>query len=168
MEIEYRVGDVLEHRSADGRPVVIAHVVNNKGVAGAGFAKALQLRFPSAIEFYWRWARSGTLNPPFELGNIQIIPTFPPDPIICNMLCQDGYGREPGKCYLNYAALGDCLQDLGVWCGEHAAEVAMPRIGAGLAQGEWTDIETLIEAYLCEYGIAVFVYTLEEGGEGNG
>ena len=44
---------------------------------------------------------------------------------------------------------------------ELGASVHMPRIGCGLADGEWSKVEPLIEEHLCEAGIAVTVYDFE-------
>lgn len=168
MEIEYRVGDVLDHVSAESRPVVIAHVVNNKGVAGAGFALALKKRYPMAIQCYHNWHNydnpAATIR--FTMGNIQVVSQCVNPPIwVCNMLCQDGYGREAGHCYLDYVALDECLRKLATWCIEHGAEIACPRIGCGLAGAKWENVAPLVWNALCKAGVLVFVYTLE-GGEG--
>jgi hypothetical protein len=37
----------------------------------------------------------------------------------------------------------------------------MPRIGCGLAGGNWSEIEPLIEQFLCGPGVAVSVYDFE-------
>jgi hypothetical protein len=37
----------------------------------------------------------------------------------------------------------------------------MPRIGCGLAGGEWSKVEPLIEEHLCGAGLAVTVYDFE-------
>jgi hypothetical protein len=43
---------------------------------------------------------------------------------------------------------------------ELEASVHMPRIGCGLAGGEWSRIEPLIVNSLCEKGVDVTVYDL--------
>ena len=54
-----------------------------------------------------------------------------------------------------------CLQQVAVRAQELAASVHMPRIGCGLAGGDWSKVEPLIEAALCANGIAVTVYDFE-------
>jgi hypothetical protein len=50
---------------------------------------------------------------------------------------------------------------------ERAASVHMPRIGCGLAGGEWGRVESIVRDTLCAEGIEVTVYDLPSGeGEG--
>jgi len=43
---------------------------------------------------------------------------------------------------------------------ETEASVHLPRIGCGLAGGEWSKIEPLLEKHICVKDVAVFVYDL--------
>lgn len=162
MEIEYRIGDALDHVADSERPVVVAHVVNNKAGFGAGFAGAVRQRYPAVGNLYREWAAGEFWAAlPFELGyNQMVMVSAAPRLWVCNMLCQDGHGREPGRCCLDYPALGNCLTKLAAWCVEHGAEVAIPRIGSGLARGDWEYVVGIVHRALIDEGVPVFVYTL--------
>ena len=75
---------------------------------------------------------------------------------VANMIAQRRYSK-PGKPAIDYAALETCLRQVALraTCGVH-----MPRIGTGLAGGDWAIIEPIIERTLCDCGVAVTVYNL--------
>jgi hypothetical protein len=58
------------------------------------------------------------------------------------------------------AACSEGLQKVATFAREHEASVAMPRIGTGLAGGDWKEIEPVIEETLGEQAIPVRVYHL--------
>ena len=62
---------------------------------------------------------------------------------------------------IRYEALERCLEKVADQAKELKASVHMPRIGCGLAGGEWTKIEPLISRKLCEQDVSVTVYDLE-------
>lgn len=59
---------------------------------------------------------------------------------------------------IRYEAVAQCLENVGKKATELGASVHMPRIGCGLAGGDWSKIEPLILEHLCNAGIAVTVY----------
>ena len=59
---------------------------------------------------------------------------------------------------VRYEAIHDGLDSIAVEALRLNASVHMPRIGCGLAGGEWSKIEPLIQQTLCDRGIAVTVY----------
>jgi O-acetyl-ADP-ribose deacetylase (regulator of RNase III) len=60
-----------------------------------------------------------------------------------------------------YDAVAGCLQKVAVRAAELKASVHMPRIGCGLAGGEWSRIEPFIKEHLCDPGVSVTVYDFE-------
>ena len=62
---------------------------------------------------------------------------------------------------IRYPAMEQCLRTLSDRAIELQASVHMPRIGCGLAGGRWDRIEPLIEAALCQRGVAVTVYNFD-------
>ena len=52
------------------------------------------------------------------------------------------------------------LESVSKFAHEHQASVHMPRIGAGLAGGNWSTIEKIIKDTLVAAGIEVNVYDL--------
>lgn len=165
--ITYREGDALEPVARNSNSdIVITHLVNDAGLYGAGFAKAVTQRYPVARTRYRNWFRSSYLNDsvektPFELGMVQIIPLIP-SLWMAHLLAQHGV-RGPGNSVpLDLDALENCLWLLGkkVEGRDRDSEVHMPRIGCGLAGGSWAQIEPLVNEYLSEKDIPVTVYLL--------
>ncbi len=59
---------------------------------------------------------------------------------------------------IRYEAVAACLGKVADKALELNASAHMPRIGCGLAGGEWSRVEPLIEEQLCGRGVAVTVY----------
>lgn len=145
--IEYVDGDAtILLRPYDGA-IVIAHVCNNLGAWGAGFTKSLSERWPTAEEHYRRQQL-------LILGRNHFVRVGVGPQYVCSMIAQDGLGVDRRR--LSYDALATCLKSLAESTAEVGAEVQMPRIGAGLAGGEWSIIETMIEHHLKDIRVTVF------------
>jgi len=80
--------------------------------------------------------------------------------VVCNIIGQDGYGRD-GKCYVRYVALSKGMKELVERFSGKAIEIHCPRLGCGLAGGDWTEISALLEENFLVKGIPVTVYDLE-------
>src|SRR3954468_22751791 len=80
---------------------------------------------------------------------------------VANMIGQRGIKRGSSGPPIRYDAVASCLRQVAVKARELEATVHMPRIGCGLAGGEWSKVEPLIEEHLCDSGIAVTVYDFE-------
>lgn len=171
--INYVIGDATQPQGPG--PKLIVHVCNNIGAWGAGFVMAISAQDRVIESAYRLWAngRPGPFVPnrPFALGNIQVVPMNPVGPTIetyvVNMIAQNGVRRseENEGRPLSYAALRECLskvQDVVDLFPAPGATVHMPRIGCGLAGGEWYRVEEIILQELSRYGTAVFVYDLEK------
>jgi O-acetyl-ADP-ribose deacetylase (regulator of RNase III) len=181
-EIAYVVGDATAP-AADGEDgvSVIAHICNDVGGWGKGFVGAISRRWPGPEQHYRSWydqrigySRNGRFSDyfekhkqhvraelccgPFGLGAIQVVPVAR-NVFVCNMVAQKGIGAERAEQPpIRYEALKRCLDALcGVAVREHA-RVHMPRIGCGLAGGEWPKVESLVKESLCSRGVPVVVY----------
>ena len=129
-------------------PGTILHVCNNKGVMGAGVAKALYTKWPKVREVYMAAEK-------YELGDIiwandLEVPDdcFGPDLAVGNMIAQDGYGRD-GKQYLDYNALAEALGYAQRYVdGWYGGPIYVPYyMGCGLAGGNWESVMALLETY---------------------
>lgn len=159
MAINYLHGDATLPKHTD-EPRLIAHVVNDKGGWGRGFVVALSKRYPAAERWYRAWSRGkDPESGPFCLGRIQVVPVAS-DLLVANLLAQHGYRSAANPVPLRYDALERCLKALAERACTEGASIHMPRIGAGLAGGDWTRIESLIEATLIAANITVTVYDL--------
>jgi O-acetyl-ADP-ribose deacetylase (regulator of RNase III) len=137
-------------------PKIIAHVCNDLGGWGKGFVLAISKRWPDPERDYRNWHRQRAGNN-FALGAVRLIPVES-SLWVANMIGQHGIRAGSAGPPIRYDAVEQCLLTLGDMADEHAASVHMPRIGCGLAGGRWDRIEPLIDAALCQRGIAVTVY----------
>lgn len=154
MTINYVQGDAT--RPVGGGPKVIPHIVNNVPAWGRGFVMALSARWPKPEAAYRKWA----LNESFRLGMVQPV-RVQDDLWVLNMLAQRGIRSNEGPPPISYGALRICLGKVSVFAATHEASVHMPRIGAGLAGGDWDVIEGLILAELVDRGLSVTVYEFD-------
>jgi O-acetyl-ADP-ribose deacetylase (regulator of RNase III) len=83
-----------------------------------------------------------------------------PDTEVANMIGQHGIRKSQGVPPIRYDALETALKTVGEKAQTENASVHLPRIGCGLAGGEWSKIEPLIEGQICASGVPVFVYDL--------
>lgn len=142
---------------------IIAHVCNDVGGWGRGFVLALSARWRQPETMYRRWFAGITDEVmgefPFALGRVQFAPVAK-DIIVANMVAQhDVKPAADGTPPIRYDALKLCLFGVAQRAMVSNATVHMPRIGCGLAGGEWRMVEQIINDEL--YDTEVFVYDLD-------
>jgi len=158
--ITYVIGDAT--RPQGQGPRVIVHVCNDLGGWGRGFVLALSHTYPEAERRYRAWHARGEDNGvPFMLGQAQIVPVAP-DLWVANVIGQHGVRRtgsdRPPP--VRYEAIRQGLARVASFALAHEASVHMPRIGTGLAGGEWSEIESIVRDELTQRGVPVTVYNL--------
>lgn len=146
MQIEYVKGDLLQTEVKH-----IIHGCNSKGVMGSGVAKILREKYPRAYHDYNDTYNSYGL----ELGNV-IVSVQDDGKIIHNAITQRDYGRDPSRVYVSYWAIAEAFRKINQW---GIKEIALPKIGAGLANGDWNVISAIIENTLID--TKPYVYVLE-------
>lgn len=177
--INYVQGDATEPIGSGNR--VIIHICNDKGGWGKGFVLALSAKWSRPESAYRNWYRIGETSfsilegnsyAPFELGQTQFVwvdGKLPPageygsttDNLwVGNMIAQEGYRTRGSDIPLRYEALEQCLTTVARFAKQSNASVHMPRIGTGLAGGDWSLIEPIINRTLLSIGIDVTVYDL--------
>ena len=128
---------------------IIAHICNDKGAWGAGFVMAISKKWKEPETLY-------RLKRIYELGTVDYIDVDMENNIfVANMIAQHGTGKNLiGDIPLRYTALVDCLRKLNDMAKHLNASVHMPKIGSGLAGGNWEVIEQIIRETLdCEVNI---------------
>ena len=162
-QIDYLRGDATVPRATGTN--IIAHICNDEGRWGKGFVEAVSRRWPEVESAYRRWHRNRESND-FALGAIQMVDVGS-DTWIANMIGQHGI-RTPRRAIqtgpppIRYEAVSTCLHAVAKYAVDLCATVQMPRIGCGLAGGQWEHIEPLIAGALLDAGISVSVYDLPE------
>lgn len=157
-------------------PTVIMHVCNNQGVMGAGFVLPLARRYPRNRDAYIQW-RSDPASPgtrmrtcasgqisvyesgPQALGHVQIS-LVGPDLYVANLIGQTLHSTPP----ICYPALGSALRGLRAWLQRQPTAYALqcPRMGAGLAGGDWQTVAAMIERELEQHRYSVTVIDLPQ------
>ncbi len=155
MEIFYHVGDATSPSTKGNK--IIAHICNDQGAWGKGFVLALSRRWRQPAKAFKTWFREKS---EFGLGTVQLV-QVEPDVWVANMVAQHGLRAQKGVPPIRYEALEKCLEKVAVKAKELGATVHMPRIGCGLAGGDWSSIEPIIVDALCEQEIEVTIYDLE-------
>lgn len=158
MTIRYLEGDATDPQSPGHK--VIVHVCNDLGGWGRGFVLALSKRWPEPERDYRQWFAS---EPRPSLGDVQFV-TVEAEITVANMVGQHGLRRKRGNPPIRYEAVRTGLETVAAFAKDLRASVHMPRIGCGLAGGEWHLIEPIIQETLAASGIETTVYDF--GGSG--
>ncbi|SFF82996.1 macro domain-containing protein [Streptomyces mirabilis] len=166
-EITYVRGDATAPSVKGVR--LIAHVCNDIGGWGKGFVLALSRRWPEPQAVYRAWHRDRAHND-FGLGATQFV-QVEKYVWVANLIGQRGVlpqglgfarpGRTPMGSKgvpVRYESIDTGLAHVATKAAELGASVHMPRIGCGLAGGDWSRVEPLIMRRLVERGVAVTVY----------
>ena len=156
MRIKYVTGDATNPVTEGKR--IIAHCCNDAGFWNAGFVRGLSERFHQPERDYRRWAR-GLTPAPFRLGEVQLVQVRP-GLFVANIIGQSGIRSASNPTPIRYDSLREGLVRVRLRALEDEATVHMPRIGAGLAGGDWEIISAIIEDELCSHGVNVTVYDL--------
>lgn len=146
MKIEYIKSNLL---LTDVKHIV--HGCNSRGVMGSGVAKAIRDWYKLAYQDYEDVYNSNGL----ALGDI-VVSVQPDGKTIHNAITQQDYGRDSSRVYVSYWAIAEAFRKINQW---GIKEIALPKIGAGLANGDWNVISAIIENTLTD--TKPYVYILE-------
>lgn len=156
MPITYVHGDLLES-DCD----IIAHGCNCFHSFGAGIAKQILDKYPEAFEADLKSKRGD----PMKLGLFTQTLSKDGTVSIFNLYTQFKYGYPPRQ--VNYEAIHhslykmrESLLDIHVDFFKDV-KIGMPKIGCGLAGGDWNIVARMIEDVF--HDKEVFVYVLDKG-----
>ena len=135
---------------------LIVHVCNDIGAWGAGFVMALSAKWASPEDEFRRIPAKKR-----KLGYVQYIPVGE-DKFVVNMIAQHNIRpNEFGVPPVRYEAVGTCLKKAADFAkslddGNRKVSIHMPRIGCGLAGGEWSIMEKVIEDAVGDTEVVVY------------
>ena len=140
--MEYIKGDLIE-MVKDGVFDVIVHGCNCYNCFGAGIAKQIKKEFPEAYE-----ADKKTKNGAIEKLGDYTYAVAKNGVVIINAYTQYRYGTD--KMHVNYIAVRNCMKKIVRDFNKNGMVlyVGLPKIGAGLAGGNWDVIENIIKEEL--------------------
>ena len=155
--ITYVIGDATVPQGIGNK--IIVHICNDIGKWGRGFVLALSNKWPQTRENYISWSK-GKYNYPFVLGEVQFV-KVEADVWVANMIGQHGL-HKPNQTIppVRYNAIRLGLQKVKEFAQEKNASIHMPKIGSGLAGGNWDIISEIINEELSNAGYEVTVYEL--------
>ena len=128
---------------------IICHQVNAKGVMSSSLALRIKQKWPAVFTDYSLQHREKCLT----VGTIIFTNIIPGDYKlqVASMCAQHDYGTGYNKVYIDYEAFEECLKKLQRWhtsCIGGKLPIYFPfKIGCGLAGGDWTVIQPMIEKY---------------------
>lgn len=143
--IKYITGDLV--KDSDKFDVLV-HGCNCFCTMNSGIAPQIKHKFPEAYEVDCM-TNSGDIN---KLGRITF--TRNTTPIIVNSYTQFRYGRD--KMHVDYDALRKCM--ITIKLKFSGKKIGMPKIGAGLAGGDWGKIEKIINDALADEDVTVVIW----------
>lgn len=142
---------------------VLCHVCNDIGAWGKGFVLAVDKISKEPRDYYLRQHKYSSN---FKLGQVQWS-FIKPDFAVVNMIAQQGLRSAINPKPLDERALYRCLRKVDTACkalvrdaDDKRLTVHMPKIGSGLAGGDWYFIEAVVDCALPSW--MVFVYSLPE------
>ena len=146
--INYIKGDATLPQGAGFK--IICHICNDKRRWGAGFVLAISKKWEMP-EMHYR------MKDDYVLGDVDFIPVEP-DTFVANMIAQhDIKYNENGVPPIRYEAVAEALYKVNEIAKRNDGSIHMPRIGAGLAGGDWNKIEDIINRVVT---VPVTVYDL--------
>lgn len=151
MTIYYKQGDVIqafENNEID----VLAHCCNCFCVMGKGIAKQIKKKYPEAA-----YADLNTVaGDRDKLGTISFV-NITESKAIVNLYGQFTYWNKKDMLYLNK------LRDALLECKSKfpTSKIGIPKIGSGLANGDWNEIESMITEVFKNFNPGLFIYTLK-------
>ena len=128
---------------------VILHGCNCQGKMGSGVAKAVREKYPVVFDEYEELHRTRGL----KLGSILPVKVGK-DKWVVNCMTQKFYGYD-GKQYVSYDAVWECLHRVASMASKEY-KIAMPKIGCGLAGGDWEVVRKIVEDELKDFEVLVY------------
>lgn len=153
--INYIKGDATNPQGLGNK--LIVHICNDIGAWGKGFVLAISKKWNEPEREYREWYKSQT---DFGLGKVQYV-NVEPDIFVANMIGQHKIRKTNGLAPIRYDSVEECLNKVADFAIENQTSIHMPRIGCGLAGGNWIEIVNIINRTLIEKDIKVTVYDFE-------
>ena len=162
--ISYVDGDVtdvetIRKHTPEGR-VIIPHVLTLSGGFGAGVAGSIATRWPDVRRGWLQFldeSQAKRAEGERLMGSVLILPAEE-GIYIANMAAQRGFRHSKNPVPLDYDALRNGLAFIrGLPWPD--VSVHMPKVGCGLAGGDWDKVEPIVSETLKD--MKVYVYNFE-------
>jgi O-acetyl-ADP-ribose deacetylase (regulator of RNase III) len=141
--IEYIEGDIFKSPAQ-----VIVNTVNTVGVMGKGLALSFKQRYPQMFEKYKAACEKHLLT----IGKLMLF--YETDHWLLLFPTKEHW-RNPSK--LEYIEKG-LMKFAHTYAEKGITSIAFPRLGCGNGELNWADVKPLMERYLKELPIDVYIY----------
>jgi O-acetyl-ADP-ribose deacetylase (regulator of RNase III) len=145
--------------AASGKFDVIVHGCNCFCMMGSGVAGQIRDRYPQAYLADLETVKGDRS----KLGNFTYARVFDTKNeyhrhsfLIVNAYTQYNYGRKPGVVYTDIEAVKSVFEKIKAHFGN--LKIGYPKIGAGLGQGKWEEIQPIINKALegCDHTLVIY------------
>lgn len=129
---------------------ILAHGCNCSGGYGSGVAAGMAHNHRKARDQYMHKFND---EEGWELGDVQFVTSG--HKIIANCATQDGY-MPRNMCHADYPSIRKCMELVKDFAKSNGYDIAIPKIGAGLAGGDWNIIEGILKEVFSDYDVTVY------------
>lgn len=169
-KIHYIIGDATLPIETEAENRLIVHCCNTLGAWGAGFVVPLGRRYPLAKEGYKKFIEENKgISILGEVNEVKVADNI----YVENLIGQSFLYKKPnGEIPCNYIAIETgFLNIIRKWLSYYEVfhnekqnfSIHMPRIGCGLAGGDWETIEEIIyRTFIDIADVDVYVYDLKK------
>lgn len=145
-------GDLIESITPfDDSPNIIVHGTNCIGYMNSGFARALRDLYPGVYEVFKKEHDTHGLQlghiTTYQLGSLTIV-NANTQQYCRNYRHPDGTVEPQDKVFVDYDAVQEAFQRIAALANVTGAHIHYPLIGAGLANGNWNEIDRRISMVL--------------------
>lgn len=131
---------------------ILAHGCNCKNGFGSGVAGMMAKFHPRAkTAYHARFFEQG-----WKLGDVQFVPSN--DQIIANCATQNEYYPRD-RMHADYYAIRQSMEKVKEFAKNAGLSIGVPKIGCGLAGGDWSIVKGILDEVFTDYDVAV--YTLD-------
>lgn len=131
---------------------MLAHGCNCRNGFGSGVAYYMAQKYPKVkAEFHDKYEEDG-----WRLGDVQFVRLVSKDhQYVAN--CATQYHYLPRTvCHVDYDAVRTSMGKVKEFAKSKGLSVAIPKIGAGLAGGDWETIEKILQEVFSDYDVTVY------------
>lgn len=170
MKLNYTKGNATNPIVDGTTTPLILHICNDEGGWGSGFVLGLNQMFGtgkgSPRERYNKWYigvlpnKDKTVTGPFKLGQVQFCRQAGPEVVVVNMIAQSTPGGYNGFAPIRYQSLEECLMRIRdtILHAQKPVSLHGPRFGAGLAGGDWNEIEKILLRVFKDVDVEMTIY----------
>lgn len=134
----------------------MVHICDDLGKWAKEFVMALSKKWKEPQEAYLKWAQ----REDFGLGQIQKV-QVESDIWVINLIGQSGIKSLNGIPPIRYWAIEEGHDRAYSEANNQGATIHMPKIGTGLAGGDWSTIERLIHKMEAKCAVDTYIYEFE-------